>query len=81
MIKKLGLVAAAALMMSVFAPAIVSAPADAQGISVRIGDGPRGYDRGYRRDRVIVRDRGFRRGYERRGYGYDRRRGSRIIVR
>ncbi|MDB5567598.1 MAG: hypothetical protein JWP84_4164 [Tardiphaga sp.] len=71
MIKKLALLAAAAVLYS-------AVPAAAQGINVEIGGGGRGYHRdhgdrgyrgdGYRRSRAefVRRDRGYHRGWEHR---------------
>ncbi|MDB5500365.1 MAG: hypothetical protein JWR89_267 [Tardiphaga sp.] len=81
MIKKLALLAAVAVLYS-------AVPAAAQGISVQLGNGDRGYHRdgGYRGEGY--RGDGFRRGraeYVRRDRGYHRgwdrgRRGRTVII-
>jgi hypothetical protein len=76
MIKKLALLAAVAVLYS-------AVPAAAQGISVQLGNGDRGYHRdggyrgdGFRRGRAeyVRRDRGYHRGWDR------GRRGRTVII-
>lgn len=66
MIKKFALLAAAAGLLFVAAP---SAPASAQGISVRVGGGHHGWhrDHGWRRSHA---DFGRHHGWDRRGRGH-----------
>jgi hypothetical protein len=65
MIKKLALLVAAGVLYI----AVPAAPASAQGINVRIGDGGYHRDHGYRHSRAYMgRDRGYHRGWDRGGY-------------
>ena len=70
--RKFALATAAVAALALSVPAF-TAPASAQGVSVRIGDGDRGHHRGWRHGHskkvVIHRDRGRHEGWRHRDVG------------
>ena len=78
--RKFALATAAVAALALSVPAF-TAPASAQGVSVRIGDGDRGHHRGWRhRDskRVVIhRDRGRHEGWRHRDVGMKKK----VIIR
>ena len=86
--RKFALATAAVAALALSVPAF-TAPASAQGVSVRIGDGDRGHHRGWRHGHskkvVIHRDRGRHEGWRHRNTGMSktvikRSDGSRTVI-